>query len=98
MALFRSSFRDNSREALLSADQIKNLFHDRGWHHDFYRGLADEAEACGKLASARGEGRGGQVLRGLPGVIEAYETQRQERGSLMEQVPLNAACRPRKKR
>lgn len=98
MTLFPVAFRQEPREALLSADQIKNLFHDRGWHHDFYRGLADEAQACGKLVAARGEGRGGQVLRGLPGVVEAFETQRKERGSMMEDVPLKARWNARKKR
>ena len=30
MALFPGSFRNEPREALLSADQIKNIFHERG--------------------------------------------------------------------
>lgn len=98
LLLFSSSFRDEPREALLSAGQIKNAFHERGWHHDFYHGLADEAEAAGRIMSARGEGRGGQVLRGLPIVVEAYETRRKERGSMMEDVPLKAPSSRRKKR
>ena len=98
MALFPGSFRNEPREALLSADQIKNIFRERGWHKDFYRGLSDEAAATGRIAEARGEGRGGQVLRGLPGVVTAFETQRQERGSMMEEVPLKAPASARRKR
>lgn len=98
MAMFPGHFRDQPREALLSADQIKNTFHDRGWHKDFYRGLCDEAEAAGKLVTVRGEGRGGQVLRGLPAIAEAFETQRKEKGSMMEAVPLKAPINARRKR
>jgi len=98
MTVFPGHFREKPREALLSADQIKNTFHDRGWHKDFYRGLCDEAEAAGKLASVRGDGRGGQVLRGLPAIAEAFETQRREQGTMMEQVPLKAPANARRKR
>jgi len=98
LTLFPSSFQHDPREALLSAEQIKNAFHERGWHRDFYRGLSDEAEACGRIAEARGNGRGGQVLRGLPGVVEAFQTKREEVGTMMEEVPLKAPSNPRKKR
>lgn len=60
------------RAGLLSADQIKNAFHDRGWHKDFYKGLCDEAEAAGRIKATRA-GRYNQILRGLPAVIAAYE-------------------------
>jgi len=60
--------------------------------------MCDEAEASGRIASARGEGRGGQVLRGLPALAEAFERQREERGSLMEEVPLKAPPNARKRR
>jgi len=49
---------DDPRRGMLSADQIKNLFHERGWHKDFYRGLCDEAEAAGRIVASRGQGRG----------------------------------------
>ena len=98
MGIFPVWFRTEPREALLSADQIKNIFHERGWHKDFYRGLCDEAEAGGRIGRTCGEGRGGQVLRGLPGVVEALETKRRERGSLMEEVPLKAPANARRKR
>ena len=98
MGVFPQTFAENPREALLSADQIKNLFHERGWHKDFYRGMCDEAEACGRIATVRGEGRGGQVLRGLPVVADAFKTLRQERGSLMEDVPLAAPLNARRRR
>lgn len=98
LTLFPSHFRTEPREALLSGDQIKNAFHERRWHRDFYRGLADEAAACGRIAEVRGEGRGGQILRGLPGIVEAFQARRRERGSMLEDVPLRAASRPKKKR
>jgi hypothetical protein len=43
------------KSELMNTDQIKNAFHDRGWDHGFYRGLADEAEAAGRLLPVRGE-------------------------------------------
>ncbi len=98
LTLFPSHFRTEPREALLSGDQIKNAFHERNWHRDFYRGLADEAVACGRIAEVRGEGRGGQILRGLPGIVEAFEARRRERGSMLEDVPLRAPSRPKKRR
>jgi hypothetical protein len=98
VAIFPTTFNGDPRHGLLSADQIKNTFHERGWHKDFYRGLCDEAEAAGRIAAARGDGRGGQVLRGLPGVVTAFESHRQERGSLMEEVPLKAPVKAHLKR
>ena len=98
VAIFPITFNGDPRNGLLSADQIKNTFHERGWHKDFYRGMCDEAEVSGRIASARGEGRGGQVLRGLPAIVEAFEKHRKERGSMMEQVPLRAPANARRKR
>ena len=89
MTLFPVSFRSEPREALLSADQIKNAFHERGWHRDFYKGLADEAEIAGLLKTSSA-GRYNQTLRGRPLLIEAFETQRREKGTLMAEVPLAA--------
>jgi hypothetical protein len=97
MALFPPSFRNEPREALLSADQIKNAFHERGWHKDFYKGLCDEAESTGKLKTTAA-GRYNQLLRGLPGHVEAFETKLAEAGSMMAQVPLAAPSITRAKR
>ena len=97
VAMFPATFNGEPRHALLSADQLKNLFHERGWHKDFYRGLCDEAEAVDRIAAVRGEGRGGQVLRGLPAIVAAFEKQRLECGSLMEEVPLKAPANARRK-
>jgi hypothetical protein len=97
MALFPPSFRNEPREALLSAEQIKNAFHDRGWHKDFYKGLCDEAESTGKLKTTAA-GRYNQLLRGLPGHVEAFETKLAEAGSMMAQVPLAAPSITRAKR
>ena len=93
VAMCATTFDGDPRRALLSADQIKNTFHERGWHKDFYRGLCDEAESAGRIIAVRGDGRGGQVLRGAPAVAEAFEKQRIERGSIMEDVPLSAPVR-----
>jgi len=98
VGMFPATFNGDPRQGLLSADQIKNMFHERGWHKDFYRGMCDEAEASGRIAAVRGDGRGGQVLRGLPALAEAFERQRQELGSLMEDVPLKAPAKARKRR
>lgn len=96
LGLFPTTFKDKPREALLSADQLKNLFHDHGWHRNFYAGLADEAESKGLIQMIIGEGRGGQKLRGLPEMVAAYQTRLAERDSLMEQVPLRVkAKRPK---
>lgn len=89
MGIFPASFRNEPREALLSADQIKNAFADRGWHRDFYKGLADEAEVAG-LLKATGAGRYNQLLRGRPLLVEAFEAKRREAGTLMAEVPLSA--------
>jgi hypothetical protein len=97
MALFPPSFRNEPREALLSAEQVKNAFHDRGWHKDFYKGLCDEAESTGKLKTTAA-GRYNQLLRGLPGHVEAFETKLAEAGSMMAQVPLAAPSITRAKR
>ena len=96
LGLFPTTFKDKPREALLSADQLKNLFHDHGWHRNFYAGMADQAEAEGFIQLVSGEGRGGQKLRGLPEMVIAYQTRLAERDSLMEEVPLRVkAKRPK---
>ena len=97
MALFPPSFRHEPREALLSADQIKNAFHERGWHRDFYKGLADEAEVAGLLKTSSA-GRYNQLLRGRPPLVDAFEAQRHEAGTLMAEVPLAAPPVSRVKR
>jgi len=89
MALFPPSFRTDPREALLSADQIKNAFHERGWHRDFYKGLCDEAEVAGLLKTSSA-GRYNQILRGRPLLVDAFEAKRDEQGTIMAQVPLAA--------
>jgi len=93
LTLFPTTFKKHPREALLSGDQIKNTFLDRGWHRDFYRGLSDQAESEQLIAWVRGDGRGGQVLRGLPAIIEAYKTLREERDTLMKDVPLEVTAK-----
>ena len=60
--------------------------------------MCDEAEAKGRITAVRGEGRGGQVLRGLPALAAAFEKQRLEQGSMMEEVPLKAPSKARKRR
>jgi hypothetical protein len=96
LKLFPTLFKEQPREALLSADQLKNAFHDKGWHRNFYAGMADQAEADGTIQGVRGEGRGGQVLRGLPEMVDAFVKRREERGSLMENVPLKITAKRRK--
>ena len=87
----------DTRAALLSADQIKNVFHDRGWHKDFYKGLCDEAEAAGKIKATRAA-LYNQSLRGLPAVVEAYEKRMTEEATIMQDVPLSVPIRRSKKR
>jgi hypothetical protein len=96
LKLFPTSFKKEPREALLSADQLKNAFHDKGWHRNFYAGMADEAEADGAIRRVHGEGRGGQILRGLPEIVDAFVARREERGSMMEDVPLKVTAKRRK--
>jgi len=96
LKLFPTSFKKEPREALLSADQLKNAFHDKGWHRNFYAGMADEAEADGAIRRVHGEGRGGQILRGLPEIVGAFVARREERGSMMEDVPLKVTAKRRK--
>ncbi len=98
IGIFPVSFKDDPRGGLLSADQIKKVFHERDWHKDFYRGMCDDAEAAGRIVSVRGEGRGGQVLRGLPAMVEAFEKHRAARGSIMEDVPLTPPKNARRKK
>jgi hypothetical protein len=43
-----------------------------------------------------GEGRGGQILRGLPEIVDAFVARREERGSMMEDVPLKVTAKRRK--
>jgi hypothetical protein len=97
MTLFPASFPNEPREALLSADQIKNAFHERGWHKDFYKGLCDEAECAGRL-KATAAGRYNQLLRGVPPVVEAFETRQAEAGSLLAEVPLSSPAPAQRKR
>ena len=96
LKLFPTSFKKEPREALLSGDQVKAAFLSRGWHRDLYKGMSDGAEADGTLRRVQGEGRGGQILRGLPEIVAAYTARREERGSLMEDVPLKVTARRRK--
>jgi hypothetical protein len=98
VAIFPTTFNGDPRQGVLSADQIKNTFHERGWHKDFYRGLCDEAESAVRIAAMRGEGRGGQILRGLPAMAEAFEKHRAEQGSLMEEVALKAPTNARRRK
>ena len=96
LKLFPTSFKKEPREALLSGDQVKVAFLKLGWHRDLYKGMYEQAEADGLLAIVRGEGRGGQLLRGLPEIVAAYTARREEAGSLMEQVPLKVCAKRRK--
>ena len=96
LKLFPTSFKKEPREALLSADQLKNAFHYKGWHRNFYAGIADEAEAGGTIRRVHGEGRGGQILRGLPEIVGAFVARREERGSMIEDVPLKVTAKRRK--
>ena len=96
LKLFPTSFKKEPREALLSGDQVKVAFLKLGWHRDLYKGMCEQAEADGLLAIVRGEGRGGQLLRGLPEIVAAYTARREEAGSLMEQVPLKVCAKRRK--
>jgi len=98
VAVFPSTITgDDPRHGMLSADQIKNIFHERGWHKDFYKGLCDESEAAGKIKATRAV-RYNQVLRGLPAVVDAYEKRVAEKDSIMEDVPLSKPARRGKKR
>jgi hypothetical protein len=96
LKLFPTSFKKEPREALLSADQVKVAFLKLGWHRDLYKGMYEQTEADGLLAIVRGEGRGGQLLRGLPEIVAAYTARREEAGSIMEQVPLKVCAKRRK--
>ena len=97
MNIFPRDFSDDPRTGLLSADQIKNIFHDRGWHKDFYKGVCDEAEVTGRIKST-GRGRCNQVLRGLPAIVDAFEARQKEKGSIMEDVPLSAYAKRKSKK
>ena len=50
--------------------------------------MCDNAEAEGLLVRIGGEGRGGQILRGLPAIAEAFLEHKQAKGSILEEVPL----------
>ena len=88
VAVFPTSYKKEPRGGLLSAEQIKKAFAERGWHKDLYRGMCDDAEAEGLIVQVRGEGRGGQILRGLPAMAEAFAKHRDAKGSILEDVPL----------
>ena len=88
LAIFPTSYKKEPKHGLFSADQLKKIFEDRGWARDGYRAMCDNAEAEGLIAQARGEGRGGQILRGLPAIVEAFNKHREARGSILEEVPL----------
>ncbi len=98
LAIFPNTYKKDPRGGLLSADQIKKAFLDRGWHKDFYRAMCDDAEAEGLIVQVRGEGRGGQILRGLPAMAEAFAKHRDARGTILEEVPLAKPVVFRKKR
>jgi hypothetical protein len=98
LTLFPANFDGDPRQALLSADQLKNAFHDRGWDKSFYKGMADEAECAGHV-KATAAGRYNQILRGRPAAVEAYEERLKEKATIMEEVPLTVpAPRTTKKR
>lgn len=97
LAIFPISYKADPRHGLLSADQIKKVFLDRGWHKDLYRAMCDNAEAEGLLTQIKGDGRGGQILRGLPAIAEAFEKQKKAKGSILEDVPLAKPVVLRKK-
>lgn len=96
LKLFPTSFKKEPREALLSGDQVKAAFLSLGWHRDLYKGMSDKAEADGIIRRVSGEGRGGQILRGLPEILAAYTARREEKGSMMEDVPLKVTAKRRK--
>ena len=96
LKLFPTSFKKEPREALLSGDQVKAAFISLGWHRDLYKGMSDKAEADGIIRRVSGEGRGGQILRGLPEIVGAFVARREERGSMMEDVPLKVTAKRRK--
>ena len=88
LAIFPIGYKSEPRYGLLSADQIKKVFLDRGWQKDLYRAMCDNAEADGLLTQIKGDGRGGQILRGLPAIAEAFLEHKNAKGSILEEVPL----------
>jgi hypothetical protein len=88
LAIFPIGYKSEPRYGLLSADQIKKVFLDRGWQKDLYRAMCDNAEADGLLTQIKGDGRGGQILRGLPAIAEAFLKHKNAKGSILEEVPL----------
>lgn len=86
MAIFPIGSKTEPGYGLLSADQIKKVFLDRGWQKDLYRAMCDNAEAEGLLVRIGGEGRGGQILRGLPAIAEARLEDKKAKGSILEEV------------
>lgn len=97
MQIFPVIATDGPQSALLTADQIKNVFHDRGWHKDFYKGLCDEAETQGLIKSTKGE-RWNQILRGRPDFVDAVEQERQAAGTILEDTLLTPGYSRRKAR
>ena len=87
MEIFPKFATNDPKSALLSADLIKNIFHDKGWHKDFYKGLCDEAEKQGLIKSTR-SGRWNQVLRGRPDFVDALEKQENDKGTILEDTLL----------
>ena len=98
VAIFPTTYKKDPRGGLLSADQIKKAFVERGWQKDFYRAMCDDAEAEGLIVQVRGDGRGGQILRGLPAMAEAFAKHRDARGTILEDVPLAKPVVFRKKK
>lgn len=96
MALFPHDYKKDPSEALLSAGQIQIAFRQRGWSKNHYNGMCDNAVAQGILAQTSGRGRGGKVLRGRPDMVEAYLRNQQEKGTILENVPV--AKPPKKKK
>jgi hypothetical protein len=96
MALFPHDYKKDPSEALLSAGQIQIAFRQRGWSKNHYSGMCDNAVAQGILEQTSGGGKGGKVLRGRPDMVEAYLRNKQEKGTILENVPI--AKPPKKKK
>jgi len=95
LRLFKSD-PNNPRAALMSAVQLKEKFHSNRWDESTAPALRDECEGSGKLAIHHGAHN--QKLAGLPDMVDAYSKQQSEKGSILEQAPLVAKAKRKKRK
>jgi len=92
-------FRDcpqRPRQGLLTSVELRAAFVARGWDHAAAPALRDRLDGQGRLKIWHGPNNA--KLCGLPAVVDAFQREQDEAGTVLEQVALPTKPIPKRRR